>query len=157
MDESRRLIEERFPEEMQTLRELLALMHEHDLERIKIKLGDAVYELSRRSADSAPSADSHAGAAPRLEREPAPAAMDGANVTKVLAPLTGVFYRSPSPDAPAYVDVGDRVEPGDILCVLEAMKLFNEIQSDDAGRIVRIVPDNGELVSQGGELFWIEP
>jgi acetyl-CoA carboxylase biotin carboxyl carrier protein len=157
MDESRRLIEERFPEEMQTLRELLALMHEHDLERIKIKLGDAVYELSRRSPDPVPSADSHAGAAPRLEREPAPAAMDGANVTKVLAPLTGVFYRSPTPDGPAYVDVGDRVEPGDILCVLEAMKLFNEIQSDDAGRIVRIVPDNGELVSQGGELFWIEP
>lgn len=157
MDESRPLIEERFPEEMQTLRELLALMHEHDLERIKIKLGDAVYELSRRSPDWAPSADSHAGAGPRLEREPAPAAMDGANVTKVLAPLTGVFYRSPSPDAPAYVDVGDRVEPGDILCVLEAMKLFNEIQSDDAGRVVRIVPDNGELVSQGGELFWIAP
>jgi acetyl-CoA carboxylase biotin carboxyl carrier protein len=157
MDESRPLMEERFPEEMQTLRELLAIMHEHDLERIKIKLGDAVYELSRRSPDPAPSADSHAGAAPRLEREPAPAAMDGANVTKVLAPLTGVFYRSPSPDAPAYVDVGDRVEPGDILCVLEAMKLFNEIQSDDAGRVVRIVPDNGELVSQGGELFWIEP
>ena len=68
-----------------------------------------------------------------------------------------VFYRSPTPDAPVYVEVGDRVEPGDILCVLEAMKLFNEIQSDDAGRIVRIVPDNGELVSQGGELFWIEP
>jgi acetyl-CoA carboxylase biotin carboxyl carrier protein len=150
-------MEERFPEEMQTLRELLAIMHEHDLERIKIKLGDAVYELSRRSPEAALSADSHATAAPRLEREPSPAAMDGANVTKVLAPLTGVFYRSPSPDAPAYVDVGDRVEPGDILCVLEAMKLFNEIQSDDAGRIVRIVPDNGELVSQGGELFWIEP
>ena len=150
-------MEERFPEELQTLRELLALMKEHDLETIKIKLGDAVYELSRRGPEPAPSADSHPGAAARLEREPSPAAMDGANVTKVLAPLTGVFYRSPSPDAPVYVDVGDRVEPGDILCVLEAMKLFNEIQSDDAGRIVRIVPDNGELVSQGGELFWIEP
>jgi acetyl-CoA carboxylase biotin carboxyl carrier protein len=80
-----------------------------------------------------------------------------ANVTKVLAPLTGVFYRASSPDAPAYVDVGDRVEAGDVLCVLEAMKLFNEIQSDDAGTIVRIVPGNGELVSQGEELFWIGP
>ncbi|MGA9946469.1 MAG: biotin/lipoyl-containing protein, partial [Candidatus Cybelea sp.] len=93
----------------------------------------------------------------RLEQDSSSPAMDGANVTRVLAPLTGVFYRSPSPDAAPYVDVGDRVEPGDVLCVLEAMKLFNEIQSDDAGRIVRIVPDNGELVSQGGELFWIEP
>jgi acetyl-CoA carboxylase biotin carboxyl carrier protein len=151
-------MEERFAEETQTLRELLAIMQEHDLETIKIKLGDVVYELSRRPSESGPPPDSLASApAPRFEHEPSPAAMDGANLTKVLAPLTGVFYRSPSPDAPAYVDVGDRVEPGDILCVLEAMKLFNEIQSDDAGKILRIVPDNGELVSQGGELFWIEP
>jgi len=158
MMEERSGIDERFGEETQTLRELLAIMQEHDLETIKVKLGDAVYELSRRPSEPVGARDSHATApAPRLEQEPSPAAMDGANFTKVLAPLTGVFYRSPSPDAPPYVDVGDRVEPGDILCVLEAMKLFNEIQSDDAGRIVRIVPDNGELVSQGGELFWIEP
>jgi acetyl-CoA carboxylase biotin carboxyl carrier protein len=151
-------MEERFAEETQTLRELLAIMQEHDLETIKVKLGDAVYELSRRPSEPVPAPGSPASAPPpRLEKEFSAAAMDGANVTKVLAPLTGVFYRSPSPDAPPYVDVGDRVEPGDILCVLEAMKLFNEIQSDDAGRIVRIVPDSGELVSQGGELFWIEP
>jgi biotin carboxyl carrier protein len=55
-----------------------------------------------------------------------------------------------------YLEVGDHVEPGDVLCVLEAMKLFNEIQSDDAGTIRRIVPENGSLVSQGEELFWIE-
>jgi acetyl-CoA carboxylase biotin carboxyl carrier protein len=75
----------------------------------------------------------------------------------VLAPLTGVFYRASSPDAQAYVEVGDVVQAGDVICVLEAMKLFNEIQSDYAGTIVRIVPGNGELVSQGEELFWIEP
>ncbi|MGB6519355.1 MAG: biotin/lipoyl-containing protein [Candidatus Cybelea sp.] len=156
--EERSAMEERFAEETQTLRELLAIMQEHDLEAIKVKLGDAVYELSRRPSERVPPADSLADAlAARLEQDSSSPAMDGANVTRVLAPLTGVFYRSPSPDAAPYVDVGDRVEPGDVLCVLEAMKLFNEIQSDDAGRIVRIVPDNGELVSQGGELFWIEP
>ena len=80
-----------------------------------------------------------------------------ANVTKVVAPLTGVFYRASSPDAQAYVEPGDRVEAGDVVCVLEAMKLFNEIQSDYAGTIVRIVPENGELVSQGEELIWIAP
>lgn len=147
-------MEERYASETQTLRELLAIMHEHDLETIKVKLGDATYELSRRRSEPSPAvAHSPAPASEPLAAQPA----GGANVTKVLAPLTGVFYRSPSPDAPAYVDVGDRVEPGDVLCVLEAMKLFNEIQSDDAGKIVRIVPDNGELVSQGQELFWIEP
>jgi acetyl-CoA carboxylase biotin carboxyl carrier protein len=78
------------------------------------------------------------------------------NVIKVSAPLTGVFYRASSPDSPPFVEAGARVEIGDVLCVLEAMKLFNEIQSDYAGTIVRVVPGNGELVSQGEDLFWIE-
>ncbi|HYL26741.1 MAG TPA: biotin/lipoyl-containing protein [Candidatus Nitrosotalea sp.] len=147
-------MENRFAEETKTLQELLAIMHEHDLNAIKIKLGDAVYELSRGQADPIiVSGPQPAPAAPASGESVAA----GANVTKVVAPLTGVFYRSSSPDAPPYVEVGDRVEAGDVLCVLEAMKLFNEIQSDDAGRIVRIVPGNGELVSQGEDLFWIEP
>jgi acetyl-CoA carboxylase biotin carboxyl carrier protein len=144
-------MDERYPEETQTLRELLALMHEHDLDTVKVKLGDAVYELSRASSEPAPQAD---GLSSTAAGERTPAA--GANVTKVLAPLTGVFYLASSPDATPYVEVGDRVETGDVLCVLEAMKLFNEIQSDYAGTIVRVVPGNGELVSQGEELFWIE-
>jgi acetyl-CoA carboxylase biotin carboxyl carrier protein len=146
------MMDERYAEETQTLRELLAIMNEHDLDTIKVKLGDAVYELSRRAPEAPVVAYAPAAAAPSAD---APVA--DPNVTKVLAPLTGVFYRAASPDAPAYVEVGDRIETGDVLCVLEAMKLFNEIQSDDSGTIVRIVPDNGELVSQGGELFWIKP
>ncbi len=71
--------------------------------------------------------------------------------------MTGVFYRSPSPDTDSFVGSAPRVESGDVMCILEAMKLFNEIQSDYAGTVVRIVPENGELVSQGEELFWIEP
>lgn len=145
-------MDDRYAEETQTLRELLAIMHEHDLDAIKVKLGDAIYELSRR-LEPAPPAEPRSQAA---AGEPA-APVAGANVTKVFAPLTGVFYRSPSPDAAAYVEVGDRVQSGDVLCVLEAMKLFNEIQSDDTGTVVRIVPGNGELVSQGDELFWIDP
>ncbi len=80
-----------------------------------------------------------------------------ANVKRVTAPLTGVFYRSSSPDSEAFVNVGDRVEDGSVLCILEAMKLFNEIQSEYSGSVVRIIPENGELVSQGDELFWIGP
>jgi acetyl-CoA carboxylase biotin carboxyl carrier protein len=145
-------MDERYAEETQTLRELLAIMHEHDLDTIKVKLGDAIYELSRRLEPATAAEPPSHGAG-----EEAAAPLAGPNVTRVFAPLTGVFYRSPSPDASAYVEVGDRVQPGDVLCVLEAMKLFNEIQSDDAGTISRIVPGNGELVSQGDELFWIEP
>ncbi len=150
------LMDERYAEETQTLRELLAIMHEHDLDTIKVKLGDAIYELSRRQSEAAQFRDSPATSPPLSAQEQSVTTGD-VNVTKMLAPLTGVFYRSPSPDAPPYVEVGDRVAIGDVLCVLEAMKLFNEIQSDDAGKIVRIVPGNGELVSQGEELFWIEP
>ena len=150
-------MEDEFPQETQTLRELLEIMHGHDLDTIKVKLGDAVYELSRGQSDPARSAAVPAAAPFAAAGDESSAVIAGANVTKVLAPLTGVFYRSSSPDAPPYVEVGDRVAAGDVLCVLEAMKLFNEIQSDDAGTIARIVPGNGELVSQGEELFWIEP
>lgn len=149
-------MDERYAEESQTLRELLALMHEHDLDTLKVKLGDAVYELSRRDPAPAQGLAAAQAFAPPAAAGGLEAAAD-ANVTKVVAPLTGVFYRSPSPDAPAYVERGDRIEAGDVVCVLEAMKLFNEIQSDYSGTIVRIVPENGELVSQGDELFWIGP
>jgi acetyl-CoA carboxylase biotin carboxyl carrier protein len=148
-----------YEDETETLQSLLQIMHEHDLDRIKVKLGDAVYELVRRE----PSVQI-AGAAPvSVAGTPTPAVTEAApaaappNVKRVVAPLTGVFYRSPSPDAEPFVNVGDRVDEGSVLCILEAMKLFNEIQSDYAGSVVRILPENGELVSQGEEMFWIAP
>lgn len=144
-----------------TINELLAIMHEHDLDRIKVKVGDAVYELVRREAGAqlvaAPMAMPKAAAAAPAEGAAAAAPAVPANVKRVTAPLTGVFYRSSSPDADVFVNQGDRVENGTVLCILEAMKLFNEIQSDYAGTIVRIIPQNGELVSQGEDLFWISP
>ncbi|HET9394116.1 MAG TPA: acetyl-CoA carboxylase biotin carboxyl carrier protein [Candidatus Rubrimentiphilum sp.] len=144
-------------DEQQTLKELLEIMHENDLDALKVKMGDAIFELVRRdpaapAAAPAPAAPSAPGAAPQAG---APAA--SANVKKVTAPLVGVFYRSAAPDAESFVKEGDRVEPGQVLCILEAMKLFNEITSDYAGIVTRIVPENGELVSLGQELFWIEP
>lgn len=147
-------MDERHAEELRTLRELLAVMNEHDLDTIKVKLGDAVYELSRRG-QNVPIA-TFAGASPAAQAE-APSRVADPNFTKVLAPLTGVFYRSPSPDAAPFVEPGDRINVGDVVCVLEAMKLFNEIQSDYGGTIARILPENGELVSQGDELLWIDP
>jgi acetyl-CoA carboxylase biotin carboxyl carrier protein len=138
--------------ELQTLQTLLDLMHEHDLDRLKVKVGDAVYEMVRRAdAAAAPSGVPAVAAADNA----APRA--SANVKKIVAPLTGVFYRSSSPDAEVFVLEGQRIESGEVVCILEAMKLFNEIQSDYAGTVARIVPENGELVSQGAELFWIEP
>lgn len=139
-------------DEEQTLRELLAIMHENDLEALKIKVGEKIFELVRRDPEGAtsPAATATAAAQPA-----APAASP--NIKKVTAPLVGVFYRSAAPDSEPFVKVGDRVDAGQVLCILEAMKLFNEITSDYAGTVTRIVPENGELVSLGQELFWIEP
>ncbi len=145
-------------DETETIASLLEIMHEHDLDRIKVKVGDAVYELVRREAGAqiiAPAVGAPVSAAASPAGGAAPTVP--ANVKRVTAPLTGVFYRSPSPDAEAFVTEGSRIEIGDVLCILEAMKLFNEIQSDYAGTVLRIIPENGELVSQGEELFWIEP
>ncbi len=144
-------------DEQQTLKELLEIMHENDLDALKVKVGDAIFELVRREPGGpvmAVPAAAPGGAAPAAASS-APAA--SANVKKVTAPLVGVFYRSAAPDAEAFVKEGDRVEAGQVLCILEAMKLFNEITSDYSGIVTRIVPENGELVSLGQELFWIEP
>jgi acetyl-CoA carboxylase biotin carboxyl carrier protein len=131
---------------------LAAILREYDLDSIKIRLGEDEIEVVRRSAVPAIAIDpSSAVAAGEL----APAASP--NVKKVTAPVVGIFYRSSSPAEEPFVEVGDRVEDGDTLCVLEAMKIFNEIASDYAGVVTRIVPENGELVAVGDELFWIEP
>ncbi len=148
-------------DEHKTLKDLLEIMHEHDLDALKVKVGDKVFELVRREAGitvlpaGAAAAGTSADAQPAGQNVSLPAA--SANAKKVTAPLVGVFYRSPSPDAEPYAKVGDRVEAGQVLCILEAMKLFNEIISDHAGVVTRIIPENGELVSLGQELFWIEP
>jgi acetyl-CoA carboxylase biotin carboxyl carrier protein len=139
-------------EERQTLEELLRVMREHDLDRIKVKVGDATYELVRRQAAPINPNGAVAGSAQLAGQ----AAVAPQNIRRILAPLTGVFYRQPSPDAEPFVNEGDRVEIGQVLCVLEAMKLFNEIQSDYAGTVIRVLPDNAELVAKGEELFWIQ-
>ena len=79
-----------------------------------------------------------------------------ANIRKVLAPLVGVFYRAPAPGAKPFVEVGDVVHAGQTLCILEAMKLMNEIVSDHDGKIVRILTKDGDLTVLHQELFWIE-
>ena len=147
-------------DESQTLKTLLEIMHEHDLDALKVKVGEQIFELVRREAGTvvvpAAAAPAHAPAAPAAGAVSTTTAAPS-NAKKVTAPLVGVFYRSPSPDAESFVNVGDRVEAGQVLCILEAMKLFNEITSDYAGVVTRIIPENGELVSLGQEMFWIEP
>ncbi len=86
--------------------------------------------------------------------ETAPAA---AKYHEIRSPIVGTFYRAPAPDAPPFVQVGSVVEKGTVLCIVEAMKLMNEIESDVAGRIVQIMVENAQPVEYGQVLFLIEP
>jgi acetyl-CoA carboxylase biotin carboxyl carrier protein len=154
-------------DEAARIRALGEVLREFDLDAIRVKVGEAEYELVRREPQAAAPV-SYAVAAPQNGAHPpvaaheaaavaAPAAGAPANAKKVTAPVVGVFYTSASPDADPFVAVGDRVSAGQTVCILEAMKLMNEITTDHAGVITRILPANGELVALGEELFWIEP
>ncbi|MGQ9664232.1 MAG: acetyl-CoA carboxylase biotin carboxyl carrier protein [bacterium] len=81
----------------------------------------------------------------------------GKNLVAIRSPIVGTFYRAPSPDSAPYVEVGDIVKPGQVVCIVEAMKLMNEIESDVAGKIVQILVKNEEPVEYNQELFLIEP
>lgn len=91
-------------------------------------------------------------AAPQIEQAPEPAA----NQTIIRAPIVGTFYRSPSPDSDSFVEVGDKVETGDVLCIIEAMKLMNEIESEVKGTIRQILAENAQPVEFDQPLFLIE-
>jgi len=79
------------------------------------------------------------------------------NAVEIKAPMVGTFYRAPSPEAPPYVEIGQVIEPGQVICIIEAMKLMNEIKSEIKGKIVEILVDNAEPVEFGQPMFLIEP
>ena len=94
-------------------------------------------------------------AAPAAEKPAAPVA--ASNTTTIKSPMIGTFYRSPSPDKPVFVNVGDEIKAGQVLCIIEAMKLFNEIESEVSGRLVKVVADDSSPVEYDQPLFIIEP
>lgn len=108
---------------------------------------------------AAPAAPAAASAAPAAAPS-APAvdaASDEANYYVVKSPMIGTFYRKPSPDKPNFNEVGDSVKAGDTLCIVEAMKLFNEIESEVSGKIVKILVDDSSPIEYDQPLFWIDP
>jgi acetyl-CoA carboxylase biotin carboxyl carrier protein len=143
---------------------LEALLNASDLSELEIEVGETALVLRKPAAlaapvDSAPSgqsvapASAHPAATPPAEpASPAPAAINA-----VVAPLTGLFYGSPSPGAEPYVKVGSQVMVGQVIGLIEAMKLFNEIKSDRAGRVVRVHAEDGALVKAKDPLIEVQP
>ncbi|HHY73090.1 MAG TPA: acetyl-CoA carboxylase biotin carboxyl carrier protein [Bacillus bacterium] len=94
--------------------------------------------------------------APKAVESQASANIDDENLHKIVSPMVGTFYAAPSPDSPAYVKVGDKVNPETIVCIVEAMKLFNEIEAEVKGEIVEVLVNNGQLVEYGQPLFLVK-
>lgn len=97
-----------------------------------------------------------APAAPAAAAAPAPAD-DESKYIKVLSPMIGTFYRSPGPDKDNFVSVGDTIKPGDVVCIIEAMKLFNEIEAEVSGKIVKVLVDDSTPVEYDQPLFLVDP
>jgi acetyl-CoA carboxylase biotin carboxyl carrier protein len=128
--------------------DLIALMREHDVTRVDFE--DTDVKVSVRFGGEVVMAQPAAGPA-----MVAPAAPAGAGL-EAPAVAAGTFYRAPEPTAPPFVSPGDRVQKGQVLCIIEAMKLMNEIESDVSGVIAEVLVDNGQAVQFGQPLFRIE-
>jgi acetyl-CoA carboxylase biotin carboxyl carrier protein len=144
------------------LRELIALMKEHDLSEVDLKQDEQQIRLVRGGAgpvaySPAPSfSPPPAAAAPSAPAASAGPAADGPNIKIVKSPMVGTFYSKPSPDAKNFVAVGDHVGPESVVCIIEAMKVFNEIQAEVSGQIVAVLVANEEPVEFGKPLFKVD-
>jgi acetyl-CoA carboxylase biotin carboxyl carrier protein len=158
---------------------LLQFMEKHGLEEFEYQRGDLHIRLRKAAASgggyravggpdiviaerpsSAPSATrTPEGALPEASKgkDAASDAGRGDDLHVIKSPIVGTFYASPTPGAPAFVKAGDRVEQGQVLCIIEAMKLMNEIEAEVAGEVIRILVENGQPVEYGEPLFGIHP
>jgi acetyl-CoA carboxylase biotin carboxyl carrier protein len=109
------------------------------------------------AASPAPVTQQPAAATPAPEKPAKAAEAPAGNTVTIICPMIGTFYRSPSPDKPSFVNVGDEIEPGKVVCIIEAMKLFNEIESEVKGRIVKVLAEDASPVEYDQPLFLVEP
>jgi acetyl-CoA carboxylase biotin carboxyl carrier protein len=157
------------PQDMKDLRELIELLKQYQVAEFDIDRGDMKVRLKFAQAGApatgiadlarlavAPSAAAAPAALPAVESaSAAPAADPDAGLHIVKSPIVGTYYGSPSPGAPAFVSPGERVEKGQVICIVEAMKLMNEIESDASGEIVKCFISNGQPIEFGQPLFSI--
>jgi len=154
---------------LKEIKELIDMLKDTDISEVEIERSGVKVRL-RKGGDV-----SYHPAMPRMEYPPAsivaPVITEAAaqsatekasetvkaNQTKVTSPIVGTFYRASSPDKPPYVEVGDSVKKGQVLCIIEAMKLMNEIESETAGKVVQVLVESGAPVEYGQPLFIIEP
>ena len=142
---------------LETIRKLVALMEEHGLVEVEVEQENLAVRLRKGGAEAMVVPAAPAGpTAPAPARAAAPAA-EAASLPTINSPMVGTFYVSSSPEADAYVKVGDHVTDESVVCVIEAMKVFNEIRSEMSGMIEKILVKNATPVEFGQPLFVIRP
>jgi acetyl-CoA carboxylase biotin carboxyl carrier protein len=165
--------------DLQSIQALIELVNKSDIGEVKLEQGN--FKLCIRHKDYHPkgmvavatapagpvaapvaAAPAVTAAAPKedaspQEEAPKAASAESASYLTVKSPMIGTFYRSSSPDKDAFVKVGDRIEKGNVLCIIEAMKLFNEIESEISGTVVKVLVDNASPVEYDQPLFLIDP
>lgn len=147
------------------LRQLMELMEKHDVTELKLQHGESKYVLQRgpQHVVAAPSAaPAYVPSAPAAV--PPVAATAGESVAsqdegliEIKSPTVGTFYQAPSPGDPAFVNVGDRVAPTTVVCIVEAMKVFNQIPAEVSGTIAKVLLKDGDTVEYGQALFLVNP
>lgn len=157
------------------LKELIEFLIEKDIAEFELERGDVKVRIKRALDSSPPTHETHYFAVPPAPLAPSPVATPvspapppvGApsapqpaaeqGLHEVRSPIVGTFYESPSPGSPPFVKVGDTVQAGQVLCIIEAMKLMNEIEADVSGEIVKRLASNGQPIEYGQALFLIRP
>ncbi len=144
-------------EEQKEIQDLVDVLNEQNLNEIEVQRGDVRIRIRRESGTTA---NGQASSSRESGQTPQPttdfADKDSSRLLTVVSPVVGTFYRSSSPDVEPYVEEGDLVSRGQVLCIVEAMKLMNEIEAEADGRVVKILVENAVGVEYGQPLFVIE-
>jgi len=155
---------------LKEIKELIEVLKDTDVTELELEKSGTRIKIKKGAQGRVPVLVEHV--TPAISHEPAPlpapaqqlpsaaeaSKEDGQkNFVVVTSPIVGTFYRSPSPETAVYVEVGDVVKKGQILCIIEAMKLMNEIEAEVSGKVVEILVDNAQPVEYGEPLFHIEP
>jgi acetyl-CoA carboxylase biotin carboxyl carrier protein len=153
--------------ELKEIKELIKLVSEADVSEVEVEKGDfkiAIKKIEEKTtfvqapvAAPAPIQVSIPAAPVAAPAVPVASAPVTSNLITVKSPMIGTFYKSSAPDKPAFVNVGDEIKVGSVLCVVEAMKLFNEIESEVSGKIVKVLVENASPVEYDQPLFLVEP
>jgi acetyl-CoA carboxylase biotin carboxyl carrier protein len=161
------------PMNLKEIQELIKFVSESGVSEVELEKGD--FKIAIRSASSQPAVTYHppvqqVQAAPVVHQATAPAKTSEAppaapaakeegngNLITIKSPMIGTFYAAPSPDKPPYLNVGDVIKQNQVICIIEAMKLFNEIESEVSGKVVKILVDSASPVEYDQPLFLVEP